>query len=84
MIISGGANGADTLAEMFADKFGCPILIIRPDWDAYGKRAGFLRNEEIVNEADVVLAFWDGESKGTKHTINLTKKAGKKLIIKEV
>jgi hypothetical protein len=55
--------------------------IFKPDWDKYGKRAGFIRNELIINEADKIIAFWDGESKGTKLSIDLAIKAGKPIDI---
>lgn len=76
-IVSGGARGADKLAERFANEHGIPIEIIKPDWKKNGKAAGLIRNKDIVNKADVVFAFWDGQSKGTKHSIDLARKAGK-------
>jgi hypothetical protein len=77
VIISGGAIGADTLAEKFADEFGIPKIIHLAEWDKYGKRAGFIRNELIINDCDAVVAFWDGESKGTKNSIDIANKQGK-------
>jgi len=55
------------------------IITFTPEWDKYGKRAGAIRNQEIVNEADTIIAFWDGQSKGTKITIDMALKAGKPL-----
>lgn len=78
-VISGGAKGADSLAERFATEKGLETLIILPDWKTYGKAAGVRRNELIVKEADLVVAFWDGKSAGTKNTIELAKKAKKKI-----
>jgi uncharacterized phage-like protein YoqJ len=78
--ISGGAVGVDSWAEDCIIK-GTIKHIFKPDWDKYGKRAGFLRNELIINEAERVIAFWDGESKGTKHSIDLAIKAGKPIDI---
>lgn len=80
-IISGGAKGVDSWGEEFAHCQNCLVKIFYPDWDKYGKRAGFLRNELIINEADKVIAFWDGQSKGTKHSIDLAIKAGKPVDI---
>jgi len=57
-IISGGAIGTDQLAEMFAEKYNIPIDIIYPEWDKYGKRAGIIRNIEIVKKSDLIFAFW--------------------------
>jgi predicted Rossmann fold nucleotide-binding protein DprA/Smf involved in DNA uptake len=68
-IISGGALGADTLAQMYADIHHIPFEEHRPEWKRYGQRAGFVRNQIIVGNSDYVIAFWDGESKGTAHTI---------------
>lgn len=81
LIISGGANGIDTLAEKYADKKKNSKLIIRPRYDIYGKAAPIKRNEIMVDIADVVLVVWDGISKGTKSTINYAKKKNKKLIL---
>jgi len=81
LFISGGAIGADRLGERWADENNIPKKIFYPEWDKYGKRAGFLRNENIVDEADIIIAFWNGKSKGTKNSIDLAKKKNKKLII---
>lgn len=80
-IVSGGAKGADTLAENFAEEYICNKLIFKPDWELYGKQAGFLRNVQIIDNADIVFAFWDGKSKGTQHSINLAKSKNKELYI---
>lgn len=76
LIISGGAHGADSLGARWADENGVEKLIFLPDWDRHVKRAGFLRNKDIINAADGVLAFWDGISKGTKSSIDLANKKG--------
>lgn len=73
-IVSGGARGTDTLAEMFARRHGISTNIFPANWNKYGKKAGYLRNIEIVNNCDFLIAFWDGESKGTKMTIDIAKK----------
>lgn len=80
LIISGGAKGMDTLAERYADAHGIEKLIIRPDYEKYGRAAPIKRNEEMVNAADTVLAVWDGESRGTKYTLNYAKKKNKEII----
>ena len=79
-IVSGGARGADSLAERYAQENDIPILVLKPDWSK-GRGAGLARNKDIVEQSDFVLAFWDGESKGTKNTISRTKRhgEGKKL-----
>lgn len=76
-IVSGGANGADQLGELFANKYNIPLIIYPPNWDEYGKAAGFIRNKEIVNDADLIIAFWDGKSSGTKNTLDLALSIGK-------
>lgn len=76
-IVSGGAKGADTLGRMFANEFGLKIKFFYPDWDKHGRAAGPLRNKEMSEYADALVAFWDGESRGTKNMIELMKKAGK-------
>ena len=67
--ISGGAIGVDSMAEQFCKQYSWPCKVIKPDWNRYGKSAGFIRNTEIVEDADLVLAFWDGESRGTLDSI---------------
>lgn len=78
-IISGGANGIDKLAEDFADKHRLSKIILRPRYEKYGKAAPLKRNEELVQMADKILVIWDGQSKGTEHTINCAKKLNKNL-----
>ena len=80
-IVSGGARGADMNAECFADALDIPTEIYKPDWDKYGKSAGFKRNITIVDNSDFIVAFWDGVSRGTQHTINIAKKQNKPILI---
>lgn len=81
VVISGGAVGVDRAAEQLAKMRGLETKIFPADWKKYGRSAGMRRNNDIVNEADRIVAFWDGESKGTHHTINLAAKNKKPLII---
>lgn len=81
LIISGGARGADFLSEKWAKENNIETLIFYPNWKKYGKSAGFIRNVDICNAADYVIAFWDGKSKGTQHSINICKKLKKPLTI---
>jgi hypothetical protein len=78
--VSGGAKGADILGEKWADNNNIEKLIFLPDWKKFGKKAGFIRNEDIIANSDIVVSFWDGSSKGTKHSMGLAKKQNKKLI----
>lgn len=79
-IISGGAIGTDKLAEKFAEVYNLPIEIIKPDWSK-GKSGGVIRNTEIINKSDYIIAFWDGLSRGTLDSINKSKKNNKKLFV---
>ena len=80
-IISGGANGIDRLAEIFADTHRISKHIIRPKYNLYGKAAPLKRNEEMIKLADKVLIIWDGKSHGTKYSIDFAKKLGKDLTV---
>ena len=75
--MSGGAKGADTLAENWAEEYGIPITIFRPDWKAYGKAAGPIRNTDIVNECTHMIAFPSVKGKGTQDSIKKAKENGK-------
>lgn len=70
-VVSGGAKGADLLGETYAREKGLPLTTFKPEWDKYGKSAGFRRNVQIIDDCDVCFAFWDGQSRGTKHDIDL-------------
>lgn len=81
LIISGGADGVDLIAEKFSDKHKISKLIMRPRYDLYRRAAPLKRNEAMVNICDKVLVFWDGISRGTKYTIDYAKKTGKAIEI---
>lgn len=78
--ISGGAVGVDSMVQILAKEVGCCIKIYYPDW-SIGKSAGIKRNRKIIDNADVVIAFWDGKSRGTKNSIELAKSMNKVLFI---
>lgn len=78
-VISGGAPGVDRIAVMEAQIRGLETIVIPANWGAYGQIAGFLRNTEIVRQADRIVAFWDGESPGTQDTMRKAKLHAKKL-----
>lgn len=82
-IISGGAKGADKIAETFANEFDIPTEIILPDWSK-GRGAGMIRNTDIIKKSDYVIAFWDGQSKGTLDSINKAKKSNKILFVIDI
>lgn len=76
-IISGGAAGADALAERYATENGIKMTIIKADWGKHGKAAGPIRNKLIVEACEQMVAMWDGQSKGTKNSIDNAKAHGK-------
>jgi hypothetical protein len=80
-IVSGTANGADKLGEKYATEKGHQIKQFPADWDKYGKSAGYRRNAEMAKYSDLLIAFWDGKSKGTKHMIDLANQYGLKTKI---
>lgn len=73
IIISGTARGADKLGERYAREKGYKIERYPANWDNHGKRAGYIRNEQMAKVADACVCFWDEQSKGTKHMIDLAK-----------
>lgn len=75
-IVSGGAKGADSLGERYAKEKDCKLTRFIPDWDGLGKKAGIIRNHEMGDYADVLLAFWNGTSTGTKDMIDYATKKG--------
>ena len=80
-IVSGGAHGADFLAEKYAKEYKLKLTVFKAQWDLYGKSAGYKRNIEMQNyisqsPSRLCVCFWDGESKGTKHMIDLAMRYG--------
>jgi len=75
-IVSGKAKGADTFGEEFARVWSIPVKEFPADWDQYGKAAGHRRNYEMAKYADVLIAFWDGESRGTRDMIDTALREG--------
>lgn len=76
IIIHGGAKGADTMAGDIAAELRFPVVTYPAEWDVYGRSAGARRNQYMLDEGkpDMVLAFWDGHSKGTSDMLNRAKK----------
>ncbi len=75
-IVSGGARGVDTCAREYAQTHDIRLTEFFPDYNLYGKSAPLKRNLEIIAYAELVLAFWDGKSRGTKYVIDNCKKQG--------
>jgi len=80
-IISGGARGADSLAARYAKDNNISLIEYLPDYTKYKKKAPFIRNKLIVSNSDVMIAFWDGISTGTKHSLDYAKSKKIKSII---
>ena len=73
-VVSGTAKGADKLGEYYAESREFAIKRFPANWNLHGKSAGYIRNTEMANYADMLICFWDGESLGTKHMIDIAKK----------
>jgi len=82
-IVSGGAVGADSLAEQYAIEHHIPIKIFYPNWSKYGKAAGPIRNKLIIQRADKVVAFWKTgqENRGTASSMRYANSMNKDLKI---
>ena len=80
-IVSGGAVGVDSIAAEYAKKNGLKLTVFLPQYEEYGRAAPIMRNKEIVDYADKIVAFWDGRSKGTLSVIKYAQKIGKPYVI---
>ncbi len=80
-IVSGGARGIDTSAREYALKNNIKLKEFLPEYEKYGRSAPLKRNIQIIDYADMVLAFWDGKSRGTKFVIDNCKRIGKRVRI---
>ena len=78
------ARGVDFLGGLWAHNRGIPVAEFPADWDKYGKRAGYLRNEEMARNAEALIAIWNGKSPGTKHMIDIAHKSNLKVFIYHV
>ena len=76
-IVSGAARGADTLGEQYAAERGLDVIRFPADWKKFGRRAGPIRNEQMAEAANMLVAFWDGQSRGTKNIIGNMEQRGK-------
>lgn len=77
VVVSGGADGVDSIAERAARARALEVMVFPADWGRYGRKAGPLRNAEIVAAADRVVAFWNGRSHGTLNTVVQAARAGR-------
>ena len=76
VVVSGGASGVDSLGERFAEESDLDLTIFRADWQTYGRAAGPIRNRKMAENADALIAVWDGKSRGTKNMIETATKLG--------
>lgn len=82
-IVSGGARGVDSLAAKYANENNIELIEFIPDWKKFGKKAGFIRNQIIIDNADIVIAFQENNSAGTSHSVNLAKESNKTVYVIE-
>ena len=82
VVVCGMARGADSLGKRYAEEKGFYVDEHPANWRKFGKAAGYIRNEEMAMNADALVAFWDGKSRGTEHMINLANKHGLMVRIK--
>jgi glycerophosphoryl diester phosphodiesterase len=80
-VVCGWARGVDKLGKEWADENGVITTGFNPDWETFGKRAGYLRNLEMAKYANALIAIWDGISKGTKHMIDIAKARNLKVFV---
>ena len=83
-MISGHCSGVDRMGERYAEEKGFRVKIFLPEWDKYGRAAGPMRNKEMVACADLIIAFWNGRSKGTSSLIQYAKIRKKELIVIDI
>ena len=80
-VITGGARGADQLGYRWAWKHQVKHQLFRADWEGFGKSAGVRRNHQMAQAGDMLLAFWDGSSTGTRHMISCMQQLGKPVVV---
>lgn len=80
-VVSGGAKGVDQLGERWAAQNKIPTRVFPAQWDKLGKSAGYRRNEDMAKYANALIAIWDGQSKGTKHMIDIAKSKGLQVYV---
>lgn len=83
-VVSGGASGVDALGEKWAIEHSVPVKKFPANWEKFGKKAGPLRNEQMADCADALIAVWDGLSRGTLNMIENADRRGLKVYVYEV
>ena len=82
IIVSGGCVGADLMGEQYAKERGYGVERYPAEWEKYGKKAGIMRNAVMADNADALIAYWDGISRGTKNMIDEARKKGLAVCVK--
>jgi hypothetical protein len=83
-VVSGTARGADQLGELWARRHFVCCTKFPADWNRLGKQAGYVRNQRMAEYADALIAIWDGQSRGTKHMIDIMRKQGKPVFVRNL
>lgn len=83
-VVCGEARGVDLLGKRWANKQKIPVISFPAQWSVHGKSAGFIRNTQMAENADALIAIWDGSSRGTKMMIDIAKKKGLVVFVKTV
>lgn len=84
VVISGTANGVDKLGEQYARENHIKIKRFPADWNKFGKRAGWLRNIQMAEEADACIIIWTGFSKGSRMMLDIANEHGLKVFEKDL
>ena len=82
-VVSGGAKGADALGELFARDMDLSLSCFPANWDLHGRAAGPIRNGEMAEYADALIAMWDGKSSGTRNMIKQAKDRGLRVHVEQ-
>lgn len=83
-VVCGCASGVDKLGDDWAKMNDLPVDYCPADWNVHGRKAGYLRNVEMADHADALVAVWDGKSKGTKHMIDIATSKGLKVYVEKI
>ena len=83
-VVSGGARGVDHMGEIFAEEMNLKLTVYEADWERNGRAAGPIRNRKMAENADALIAIWDGKTRGTKNMIETATKLGLLVYVKEV
>jgi hypothetical protein len=83
-VVSGGAAGVDALGERYSEEMNLNLKIFRADWETHGRAAGPIRNRKMAENAEALIAIWDGKSRGTKNMIETATKRGLLVYVKQL